>query len=124
MTPMEAYMKLRERAVKDCENAGDEDTIEVSVQLGRCSQAAGVMEVIEVLEETIRHNNIKNVVIKKTGSMGFSSSEPIVTLSKKGQKPVTYCNVTPNRARVILSEFALRNTIIVPWTLCGKDVTL
>jgi len=121
MTPIEAHAKLKEKILHSQEQ---EDLIRVVVQMGICSQAAGVLDVIKALEETIIHQNLENVIIKKTGCAGFCAYEPLVTLQKKGCMPITYYRVTPEKAQILLSEYALRGGIIKPWTLNGKDVML
>jgi NADP-reducing hydrogenase subunit HndB len=121
--PMEAYTKLKERIM----NLGKEENeaqIRIVVQVGICSQAAGVLDVIKALEEAMFHQGIENTIIKKTGCAGFCAYEPLVTLEKIGCMPITYCRVTPERARILLSEYVLKGRIIESWTLNGKDVML
>ncbi|NLO83793.1 MAG: (2Fe-2S) ferredoxin domain-containing protein [Clostridiales bacterium] len=123
MSSMEVYNRLRESILKALPRY-DEDSINVVIQMGICSQAAGAVEVVKALEETIFHRGIRNVVITKTGCAGFCAYEPMVTIRRKGLKPVTYCRVTPEKARILLSEYVLKKRIIKSWTLMGEDVML
>jgi (2Fe-2S) ferredoxin len=121
MTPMEIYLKMQEE-ILEMKAAVAEDEVYVTVQLGICSQAAGAREVLAALEDAAAVNSLANVRISSTGCAGMCSCEPLVTMRKGFRKPVTYCNVTPEQARVILPEYALRNTIVEPWTLSGRSV--
>ena len=123
MTPMEYYNRLRDELAARRTDP-EEDMIHVTVQLGICSQAAGALAVISALEEAVFHHSLEKISIEKRGCMGFCSHEPIVTISRRGSAPVSYVRVTPERARVLLSEYALKDRVILPWTLQGKDVTL
>ena len=123
MTSMEVYNRLKENVLKT-KREYDEGYISIVIQLGICSQAAGAVEVVKALEEAIFHQGIQNVVITKTGCAGFCAYEPVVTIKRKGSKPVTYCRVTPEKARILVSEYALKGRIIESWTLMGKDVML
>ena len=123
MTPMERYLELKDRLIGlDTEDDGNE--IRVVVQMGVCSQASGVLDVMDALMETISHKGLHNIRIEKTGCAGFCAYEPLLTLEKKGKKLVTYCRVTPEKVGVLLSEYALRDRIIEAWTLNGKEVLL
>lgn len=122
MTTMESLIKVKKEVLRRGEYI-NKDGIEVVVQLGICSQAAGALDVIKALQDAVYDQNIRNVVFKKTGCAGFCSYEPIVIIRRMNGKPVTYVNVTPERARILLSEFALKRRIIRSWTLGGKEVS-
>ncbi len=124
MTPLEYYDRLRREVSHEGCVAAVNNTISVSVQLGVCSQAAGALHVLKALENVVFHHGIPNVVIHRTGCQGSCSYEPIVTLSRQGEAPVTYVRVTPEKARILLMEYALNSRIIGSWTLIGKEVTL
>ena len=124
MASMQAYYALRERALNRLQGLEKEDFITVEIHMGICSEAAGVLDVLKAMEEAIAHKNISNVTIAKTGCAGFCAYEPLVILKKKGRRPVTYCRVTPEKARVLLPEYVLKDRIIEAWTLNGKDVLL
>lgn len=123
MTPMEMYLKMQENAVKhktiDCKVK-----VRVVVQLGRCSQAAGAQEVLNALKKVVLAENMEDVTVETTGCMGMCSLEPIVTIRKTGRKPVTYCRVTPEMARVALSQYVYRDSIIKPWILDGEGTVV
>jgi (2Fe-2S) ferredoxin len=124
MLAMEAYNTLKERVLNRKRESEKGECVTVVVQMGICSQAAGTLDVVKALEEAILHHGIRNVVITKTGCAGFCAYEPLVILRKKGRRPVTYCRVTPERARILLSEYVLKGRVIEAWTLNGKEVML
>jgi (2Fe-2S) ferredoxin len=124
MAPMQAYYAMKERALNRIRETEREDLITVEVQMGICSQAAGMLDVIKAMEESILQQGMDNVELKKRGCAGFCAYEPLVVLKKRGYRPVTYCRVTPERARILLAEYVLNKRVIEAWTLNGKDVML
>jgi NADP-reducing hydrogenase subunit HndB len=116
MTPSDTFARIREMALKHL-NDDNKDKIHVIVQLSKCSQAVGAREVLDTLKRVVSEEGMENVTVDITGCMGFCSREPIVTIKKDGKKPVVYCNVTPDRARVMLVEYVYRDTVIMPWIL-------
>jgi (2Fe-2S) ferredoxin len=119
MTPVEMYMRMRDN-IPTCKTIECEDTIHVIVQLSMCSKAVGADKVLYALQKAVLDEGMKNVVVDTTGCMGSCCYEPIITIRRATKKPVTYCRVTPDMARVILAEYVLRDNIITPWTLDGR----
>lgn len=122
MTPSDMFMRIRENALAHLEE-DNENMIHVVVQLSKCSQAVGAAEVLDALKLAVREESMENVAVDVTGCMGFCSLEPIITIRKFGKNPVVYCNVTPDRARIILSEYVYRDIVIMPWTLEEEGMT-
>lgn len=94
-----------------------DEKIHATVQLSKCSQAVGAREVLAALRQSVMDEGLQNVVVDITGCMGLCGLEPIVIIKRKGKRPVTYCRVTPEMARVILVEYVHRGNIIKPLTL-------
>lgn len=121
MTTMESLIKIKKEVMRR-DRYINKDEIEVKFQFGICSQAAGILDVIKAMNDAVFDQDIKNVTFKKAGCSGLCFFEPIVIIGRRNERPVTYVNVTPEKARILLSEFALKGRIIRSWTLSGKEV--
>jgi len=123
MTVMEVYEHVRTRAEESIREAADmqADSIKIRMQLGICSMSVKAREVYRVFGE-LGSRRGKQVVLLKTGCAGFCSQEPLVEVELPGQKHVIYCNVTPEKARLIFLNHIEQGRVIVPWTLAGEEV--
>jgi len=124
MTSMKVYEELAMEAKNAYlqEKMNNQATIQIRVQLGICSMSVEAREVYSVFRDLATVQGQGEVVITKTGCAGLCSLEPLVEIRKPGQKPIVYCRVTPEKARLIFLNHIKRNQVIVPWTLSGKDV--
>lgn len=124
MTPLEMYERIRHGVDQGTLVPPQENAVTVTVQMGVCSQAAGALRVVLALEETIFRYGLSQVRIQQTGCRGACAYEPIVTVSRIGSAPITYVRVTPEKARILLTEYAFKSRVIPSWTVGGKEVTL
>lgn len=124
MTPLEMYERIRHDVDQGTLVPPQEDAVMVTVQMGVCSQAAGALRVVKALEETAFRYGLSQVSLQQTGCQGACAYEPIVTVSRSGSAPVTYVRVTPEKARILLIEYAIKSRVIPSWTVIGKEVTL
>ncbi|KYO68613.1 (2Fe-2S) ferredoxin domain-containing protein [Thermovenabulum gondwanense] len=83
---------------------------------GICSIAAGAKDVLNTFINEIETKGIP-VKIKTTGCIGLCSMEPLVHVYMEGLPAVTYCYVTPEKARGILFHHIMRRTIIKEWVI-------
>jgi NADP-reducing hydrogenase subunit HndB len=123
MTVMEAYEHVRTRAEESIREAADmqADMIKIRLQLGICSMSVKAREVYQVFGE-MGSSRGRQVVLLRTGCGGFCSREPLVEVELPGRRPVTYCHVTPEKARLIFLNHIEQGRVILPWTLDGEEV--
>ncbi|MGI6112546.1 MAG: (2Fe-2S) ferredoxin domain-containing protein [Mahellales bacterium] len=119
---MDVYNRLRENLMKDRESEQREWVI--NVQLGMCCSSGRGFELLNTIRKTIEENYLDNITVRSTGCMGMCSYEPIMEVAGPRQQSVTYCMVTPQRARLIVLNHILKGIVIKPWTLEGKGVGL
>ncbi|MGI6705166.1 MAG: (2Fe-2S) ferredoxin domain-containing protein [Clostridia bacterium] len=123
MTVLEAYEHVRTRAKESIRKTTDmqADMIKIRLHMGICSMSVQAREVYRVFGE-MGSRRRRQLVLMKTGCGGFCSQEPLVEVELPGQKPVIYCNVTPEKARLIFLNHIEQGRVILPWTLDREEV--
>lgn len=86
------------------------------LRYGICSIAAGARDVLNTFRDEIEKKGL-DVKIKTTGCIGLCSMEPLVDVYVDGLPTVTYCHVTPEKARGILFHHIMNKTIINEWVI-------
>lgn len=102
----EAGQKAMDRRV------GGTRSIEVIVGMGTCGIAAGAKESLEAFLDEVDSKDIRNVVIKQVGCMGFCHSEPTVEIRMEGMPDIIYGNVDPDVARTIVHSHLLEHKLV------------
>jgi NADP-reducing hydrogenase subunit HndB len=96
----------------------------VTVHMGTCGIAAGAREIMEALLDEMRKNKVKDVIVTTSGCAGLCSREPMATVEVKGQPPVKYINLTPQKIRKILKEHVLGGQLLAEYALAVGSETL
>jgi len=96
----------------------------VTVHMGTCGIAAGAREIMEALLEEMRKNKVKDVIVTTSGCAGLCSREPMATVEVKGQPPVKYINLTPQKIRKILKAHVLGGQLLAEYALAVGSETL
>ena len=89
----------------------------ITVHMGTCGIAAGARGIMNALLEEIEQRNIKDVILTTSGCAGLCSREPMATVELKGEAPVKYVDLTPEKIRNILSEHVLGGKIVKEYAL-------
>lgn len=93
----------------------------VLVHLGTCGIAAGANKTLQAIQESVSHLDRKDVEVVPTGCFGLCSSEPNITIERKGEAPVIYQKVNTKIAQTIVEEHIDKNQIVIKHAL-GKRV--
>lgn len=117
MKSLEELKKLREEAIKNVEMRNSEKDIRVVVGMATCGISAGARPVLATLVEEVAKRNLNNVQVVQTGCIGMCTYEPIVEVYATGKEKVTYINVTPDKAKRIVSEHLVNNNIVREYTI-------
>ncbi|KXZ40376.1 NAD(P)-dependent iron-only hydrogenase diaphorase component flavoprotein [Alkalithermobacter thermoalcaliphilus JW-YL-7 = DSM 7308] len=96
-----------------------EELVIIKVAMATCSIAAGAKEVMDVLTESISRKGIKNVIVEKTGCMGYCYAEPTIKVIKAGEE-VVFGNVDKHLAKNIVDEY-IENKSEIEGVLTDKD---
>jgi len=86
--------------------------IHVIVGMGTCGIAAGAKGALDSFLDTIKNNNLANVVVKQTGCMGLCHSEPTVEVKVPGMPNVIYGNVDASVAKEIVEKHIMQKKMV------------
>jgi NADP-reducing hydrogenase subunit HndB len=101
-----------------------EGRAKVTVHMGTCGIAAGAREIMEALLDEMRKNKVKDVIVTTSGCAGLCSREPMATVEVKGQPPVKYINLTPQKIRKILVGHVQGGHLLAEYALAVGSETL
>ena len=89
----------------------------VIVHMGTCGIAAGARTVMNALMEEIDKRDLKDIILTISSCAGFCSREPMITVELKGEPPVKYVDMTPEKAVEILQKHVLDGNIVKEYAL-------
>ena len=89
----------------------------ITVHMGTCGIAAGAREIMNALLVDIQQKNIKDIILTTSGCAGLCSKEPMATVEIKGEAPVKYIELTPDKIHNIFSEHVLNGKIVKEYAL-------
>lgn len=116
MMSLEELKTLRDKVKTnlDLREKGDhaEQMIVVRVAMATCGIAAGAREIMNYFSEEVRTRGLNQVMITQSGCMGYCYAEPTVEITRPGEEPVVYGNVTKERAQLILEKYILDGELV------------
>ncbi|KPK45532.1 MAG: hypothetical protein AMK74_03155 [Nitrospira bacterium SM23_35] len=89
----------------------------ITVHMGTCGIAAGARKIMSALLDEFEKQNIIDVILTSSGCAGLCSREPMATVELKGEAPVKYVDLTPDKIRKILSEHVIGGKIVKEYAL-------
>ena len=89
----------------------------ITVHMGTCGIAAGARGIMNTLLDEIQQRDIKDIILTTSGCAGLCSKEPMATVELKGEAPVKYIELTPEKIRNIFSEHVLGRKIVKEYAL-------
>jgi len=95
------------------------DKIKISVGMATCGLATGAGKVWDALAGEIQSADL-DIALEQTGCMGFCQEEPIISILEPGKPRIFYKEMTPEKAREILSGMK-NNSINTDWILARED---
>ena len=104
---------MREKGQKAMDRRiGGDKSIEVIIGMGTCGIAAGAKEALNAFVDELNSKDIRNVLIKQVGCMGFCHSEPTVEIKMDGMPDIIYGNVDAEVARKIVHSHILEKKLV------------
>jgi NADP-reducing hydrogenase subunit HndB len=91
----------------------------IIVHMGTCGIAAGARGIMSTLMDEIDKRKIDDIILTNSGCAGLCSREPMATVELKGEAPVKYVDLTPEKITRILNEHVLGGNIVQEFVL-GK----
>lgn len=89
----------------------------ITVHMGTCGIAAGARKIMSALLEEFEKRNIDDIILTNSGCAGLCSREPMATVELKGEAPIKYVNLNPEKILRILSEHVIGGKIIEEYAL-------
>ncbi len=71
--------------------------VSLTVHLGTCGIAAGAGKTLEAVKTYHTSGSVQSIELKSSGCAGLCSYEPMVSVSRNGEQPVMYLNVTEDK---------------------------
>jgi NADH-quinone oxidoreductase subunit F len=94
----------------------------IKVGLGTCGVSAGGEKTYEAIKNEIERQSIQ-VVLKETGCNGMCYREPLLEVLDEDGRSFIYGEVTPEKAKRIISEHVLLNKPVYEWIVIGDVPT-
>lgn len=95
---MKTFDQLRTQAQSKWNELINGDLPIIYIGTASCGRAAGALEVLETIQETIETLNIQARIVQ-VGCIGPCYLEPLMDVALPGVPRVSYANVTPEKAR-------------------------
>lgn len=96
----------------------------VTVHMGTCGIAAGARDVMDALLDEMQKNDVKDVIVTTSGCVGLCSREPMATVELKGQPPIKYVDLNPQKMRRILVAHILGGKPVAEYALAVGSETM
>lgn len=118
-------VRIKEESRRKMSLREGEYRAKINVHMGTCGIAAGARSIVEALLREIEKRNITDVMITTSGCAGLCSREPMATVEIKGEAPVKYVDLTPEKIIRILNEHALGGKAVMEYALAvgGEKTT-
>ena len=89
----------------------------ITVHMGTCGIAAGARSIMNTVLEEFDRRNIQDVIVTSSGCAGLCSREPMATVELKGQTPVKYADLTPEKMVTVLEKHVLGGEVVQEYAL-------
>ena len=89
----------------------------ITVHMGTCGIAAGARKIMSTLLDEFQKRNIEDIILTNSGCAGLCSREPMATVERKGETPVKYVDLTPEKIIKIFDDHVLGGKIVEEYAL-------
>ena len=104
---MNSFDNLRRQAQRKWELRAARSHPVIYIGTASCGRAAGAMDVLAAVQETLKENSLAAEIVQ-VGCIGPCYLEPLMDIALPGKPRVSYANVTPDKARIIVKAYLLR----------------
>ena len=108
---MLSFETLRKEAVARWEALVNGDIPVIYLGTASCGKAAGAMEVLQAIHETLNDLGLKAKVVQ-VGCIGPCYMEPLMDVAMPGRPRISYAQVTPEKAQKILKACLVEGDIL------------
>jgi len=119
-------LELMRKKIRKTEKLKKEQArAKITVHMGTCGNAAGAQEILDFLENEIKKQNLKDILINTSGCVGLCSQEPMITVELKNHPPLKYVKMSEKKIKLILNEHVINGNILKKYALAiGCERTL
>ncbi len=89
----------------------------ITVHMGTCGIAAGARKIMSALLDELQKRNIEDIILTNSGCAGLCSREPMATVERKGETPVKYVDLTPEKVIRVLDEHVIGGNVVEEYAL-------
>lgn len=93
----------------------------VVVGLATCGVAAGAQSVHDAIAAELEKQDLKDVLLVRTGCIGICQFEPVVEVYMPHQGKTTYVHMTPEKAVRMVDQHLLGGNAIAEYTIGTKQ---
>jgi NADP-reducing hydrogenase subunit HndB len=116
---IEDLKKIREESKATLTLRSGQARAKITVHMGTCGISAGAREVMGVLLKEIEKQNLTDVIVTTSGCAGLCSREPMATVELRGEAPVKYVDLKPERILRVLREHVLEGKVVIDFALAS-----
>lgn len=116
---IEDLKKIREESKATLTLRSGQARAKITVHMGTCGISAGARDVMGALLKEIEKLNLTDVIVTTSGCAGLCSREPMATVELKGEAPVKYVDLKPDRMLRVLREHVLDGKVVVDFALAS-----
>ena len=91
--------------------------VRILVHMGTCGIAAGARTIMSTLMKELESRQLDGIMLSASSCAGLCSREPMITVEMKGEPPVKYIDLTPEKVREILDKHIAGGTIATEYAL-------
>ncbi len=117
MKSLDELAKIRDEAKSKMGVREGSKDIRIVVGMATCGISAGARPVLKALVEEIKIRSLQDISVSQTGCIGICRYEPIIEVFESGKEKVTYIEMTPEKAKKIVSEHIVNGNVIDDYTI-------
>ena len=111
-----AFSELEYKAKQEWQALHSSSKPLILIGTATCGRSAGALETLETFQEELGKRGLDYSIIE-VGCIGLCFAEPIVCIKKPQAPIVCYGNITPERARILIEEYLLKNNPLSEYAL-------
>jgi NADH-quinone oxidoreductase subunit F len=104
---MSDFERIRKQAQAKWNLLKDSKAPVIYLGAASCGRAAGAMQVLQSVEETLKKNRLKAKIVQ-VGCIGPCYLEPLVDIAVPGRPRISYANMNPPKAKRVIESYLVK----------------
>ena len=110
------FSAIKMEAEKRLEGIRDDNSVKIFIGMATCGLASGALEVKAAFEESLAEQDVQASIIP-VGCLGHCYAEPLVIIDRPGFPPILYHQVTPGKAKLLVTAFLQEDDPVFEYVL-------